>query len=261
MSSTDISLVKNGTIGELVLNRPLAHNAISTAMWRKIPALLGQAQNDHGLHVLLVHGGRRASFSAGANISELAAMIDDEDAAMRFHHDMSIAISTLANFPKPVIARIKGPCIGAGLALALACDIRIAAADARFGVTPAKLGLTYPLADTQRLVALVGPARAKDLILSSRLLDADEALSFGLVEQLVPTDKLADLTHKRALQMGQRSGHTQTHMKAMINSISAQTPGLEDEARQIFVQSFSGQDSKEGFAAFAQKRKPDFSGG
>lgn len=259
MNAPDISLHKNGTIGELVLNHPLTHNAISRAMWREMPALLGQAQDDHGVHVLLVHGGENASFSAGANIAELAAMADRADEAIRFHLEMSTALHTLANFPKPVMARIKGPCIGAGLALALACDMRIAGTDARFGVTPAKLGLTYPLSDTRRLVSLIGPARAKDLILSSRLIDAEEALRFGLVEQVVPADMLIEVTHKRALQMGTRSTHTQAAMKAMINALGVQDQALEAEAREIFIRSFSGTDFKEGFAAFAQKRKPDFS--
>ncbi len=259
MTVTDISLIKYDTIGELVLNYQETRNAITRSMWRKIPALLGDADNDPGIHVLLVHGGKTGAFSAGADINELSALADNPDEAARFLAEMSIALGALATFPKPVIARVHGPCIGAGLALALCCDIRLACTSACFGVTPAKLGLTYPLADTRRLVTLIGPARAKDLILSSRLIDAEDALRIGLVEQVIPTDDLVGFTHKYARQMSQRSPHTQAAMKNIINTLSNNDPALERQAREIFVQSFSGADFKEGFAAFTQKRKPDFS--
>ena len=259
MSGTGISLVKTGSVGELVLNRPLTHNAISRAMWRKIPALLGEAQSDPNLRSLIVHGGEAAAFSAGANIAELSAMADDPAAAQAFFHDMSIALETLVAFPKPVIARIKGPCIGAGMALAMACDIRIAAKDARFGVTPAKLGLVYPLADTRRLVALIGPARAKDLIFSARLIGADEALRLGLIEHIVGKAELAAFTRNYVHKLGERSAHTQNAMKTMINTLCDHDPVLALQSRDVFVESFSGKDFHEGFAAFAQKRNPDFS--
>ena len=259
MSSTGISLVKTGSVGEVVLNRPLARNAISRAMWRKIPALLGEAQNDSALRTLIVHGGEAAAFSAGANIAELSAMADDPAAAQAFYHDMCIALEALAAFPKPVIARIKGPCIGAGLALAMACDVRIAASTASFGITPAKLGLVYPLADTKRLVALIGPARAKDLIFSARLISADEALRLGLIEKIVSEAELAALTRKYVHELGERSAHTQKAMKTMINSLCDHDPVLSLQSRDIFRESFSGKDFHEGFAAFAQKRNPNFS--
>jgi enoyl-CoA hydratase/carnithine racemase len=260
VNRADIFLQSKGRIGELVLNMPLTHNAISRAMWRKITGLLGQAQDDSDLKVLIVHGGDQTSFSAGANIAQLTAMVDDAKAAEQFHHEMSIALHTLANFPKPVIARIHGPCIGAGLALAMACDVRIASASARFGVTPAKLGLTYPLSDTRALVALIGPARAKDLIFSARLVDAREARHMGLVEAIAPEATLVEFTRQYARQMAARSAHTQTHMKNQINALCEHDAALEANARAIFIESFSGADCKEGFAAFAQKRKPDFGG-
>ncbi len=255
----DLYLTKNAPIGELVLNRPLARNAISNAMWRAMPGLIGEAASDPAIRVLVMHGGDGGAFSAGADIAELATIADTPEAADRFHAQMSMALKTLANFPGPVIARIDGPCIGAGLALALACDLRFAATNARFGVTPAKLGLTYPLADTRALVALIGPARAKDLIFSSRLLNADEASNLGLVERVLPENELIDYTYNYAQQLCERSAHTQRAMKAMINAMVDHDPVLSLQSQDVFIESFSITDFKEGVLAFSQKRKPDFS--
>ncbi|MDQ7019884.1 MAG: enoyl-CoA hydratase/isomerase family protein [Robiginitomaculum sp.] len=259
VSTPDISLVKNAPIAELVLNRPPAKNAISHAMWRAIPGLVGEAASDPAIRVLVIHGGDTASFSAGADIAELAKIADTPEAADHFHEQMRIALETLARFPGPVIARIDGPCIGAGMALALACDLRFAANTARFGVTPAKLGLTYPLADTRALVALIGPARAKDLIFSSRLIDADEALRLGLVERVLPEHELIDYTQSYVQQLCERSAHTQRAMKTMINAMGDHDPVLSLQSQDVFIESFSITDFKEGVLAFSQKRKPDFS--
>jgi len=259
VSTSDISLVKNGSIAELVLNRPRAKNAICNAMWRAMPGLIGEAASDPAIRVLMVHGGDGGAFSAGADIVELATIADTPEAADRFHAQMSMALKTLANFPGPVIARIDGPCIGAGLALALACDLRFATNTARFGVTPAKLGLTYPLADTRALVALIGAARAKDLIFSARLMDADEALRLGLVERVVPENELIDYAQTYAQQLCEPSAHTQRAMKTMINAMGDHNTVLSLQSQDIFIESFSIADFKEGVLAFSRKRKPDFS--
>ncbi len=258
MSSPEISLVKNGPVAELVLNRPDVRNAISLSMWQTMPKLIGEAASDPAIRVLIVHGGNNGVFSAGADITELATMADKPQAASRFHTQMSMALHTLANFSGPVIARINGPCIGAGLALALACDLRFTSDTARFGVTPAKLGLTYPLSDTQRLVALIGPARARDIVFSSRLIDAEEALQIGLVERVIPDNMLVEATQAYARQLCERSAHSQRAMKTMINASSDHDDMLALQSREIFTESFSGKDFKEGLTAFAQKRKPDF---
>lgn len=259
MSTPDISLIKNGAIGELVLNRPNAKNAISHAMWRAMPGLIGEAANDPAIRVLMVHGGDEGAFCAGADIAELATIADDPKAADRFHAQMRVALDILLNFPGPVIARIDGPCIGAGLALALACDLRFTADTSLFGITPAKLGLTYPLADTRALVALIGPARAKDLIFSSRLIHADEALRLGLVEWVMPENELIDYAQNYAQQLCERSAHTQRAMKTMIKAMGDHDPVLSLQSQDIFIESFSVADFKEGVLAFTQKRKPDFS--
>ena len=251
-------LVTNGPVAELVLNRPDARNAMTRAMWRALPGLIGEVQNDKNIRVLMVHGGNTGAFCAGADIHELGQMQGRPGEALRFHDEMGAALATLSAFPGPVFARVHGPCIGAGLALALACDVRFAATTARFGVTPAKLGLTYPLADTARLVALIGPGRAKDLLFSARLIAAEEALRIGLIEHVVPDVDLLEFTDNTARRVSALSARTQRCMKAMINSLSA--PDAE-QARVDFSTLFGEPDFAEGLAAFAQKRKADFTGG
>lgn len=258
IASAQLKLHKRGAVAELVLNRPAARNAISMAMWRILPGLLGEIANDDAVRILMIHGGKSGVFSAGADIHELGAMKNNRAAAQQFYHQMGAAIETLAAFPKPVIARIEGPCIGAGLALALACDIRIADASARFGVTPAKLGITFPLADTRRLVAAIGSARAKDLMFSSRLIDAGEAQDFGLIEYRLETAQSIDFAADYAAQLSQRSPRTQSAMKTTINALSADDMALHAQSCDIFTQSFCAADFEEGFAAFTEKRKPDF---
>ncbi len=260
MSTPPIHLDIHGAVAELVLDRPKARNAMTRAMWRALPGLVGAAQKDQKVRVLLVHGGEAGAFCAGADIRELGALAGKQDEALRFHDEMGAALSTLASFPRPVIAAIEGPCIGAGLALALACDVRFASPTARFGVTPAKLGLAYPLADTARLVALVGPARAKDMLFSARLLDAKEALAFGLAESVMDGENFRLEARQRARHMTTLSAQTQITMKGQVNTMNAANGALATQARKDFAALFAGPDFAQGLAAFVQKRKADFSG-
>ena len=261
MSTPHIHLAIDGPVAELVLDRPEARNAMTRAMWRALPGLAGEAQDDPGVRVLLVHGGQTGAFCAGADIHELGQMAGKPDEALRFHDEMGAALATLAAFPGPVIAAIEGPCIGAGLALALACDLRLAAPTARFGVTPAKLGLAYPLADTARLVAAIGPARAKALLFSARLLEAKDALAWGLAETLLDAEAFLREARQHARAMARLSAQTQRAMKAQVRALEPCDMALAAQARAAFAALFDGPDFARGLAAFTQKRKADFGGG
>ncbi|HYE49685.1 MAG TPA: enoyl-CoA hydratase-related protein, partial [Azospirillaceae bacterium] len=170
-------------LGRLVLNQPARRNALSLEMWRLIPARLAEAAADSAIRVLVVQGAG-GTFAAGADISEFGTVYATREDAAAYAADMAAALDGLAGFAKPTLALIEGACVGAGLGVALACDLRFAAADARLGVTPAKLGLVYPLGDTRRLVQAVGPSHAKDLLFTGRLVDAAEALSMGLLNRV-----------------------------------------------------------------------------
>ena len=157
-------LTRDGDVARLVLDRPEARNAIPAAGWAELAALRSKRPEMRGS--LLVSGAGGA-FCAGADLADFPRFRGDEAARFRFRQDMRAALDRLRDLPIPTVALIEGPCYGAGVALAMACDLRVAAADARFAITPAKLGISYPQEDVHRLVALVGPGQAARLLFSA----------------------------------------------------------------------------------------------
>jgi len=174
------ALQATGDTARLTLDRPEARNAIPAGRWTELGAAARRAVA-HGARLLVVAGAGSA-FCAGADIGDFAAMRTDTAAREAFRRDMREGIEALAALPVPTIAAIHGPCFGAGVALAMACDFRVAGGQAVFAVTPAKLGIGYPQEDVRRLVALVGPGQASRLLLTAQPVPAEEALRIGLVE-------------------------------------------------------------------------------
>jgi len=167
---TEISLRFEPPFARIVLNRPERRNAITRAMWRALPAIRAAIEAREDLLVALVEG-EGAHFSAGADIVELGDIYRDAAATRDFGDAMQDGLKALMNLDRPTIAVIRGVAIGAGLGLALACDLRFCADDAHLAITPARLGLIYGHAETRRLVELVGPSRAKDLLFTARQAD------------------------------------------------------------------------------------------
>ena len=167
-------------VARLTLDRPEARNAIPAAGWDALAERVAGARRS-AARLLLVEG-TGGAFCAGADLADFAALGADEGAPVQFRQAMRRALDALAGLPMPTVARIEGACYGAGVALALACDLRIAAASARFAITPAKLGLAYPQEDVHRLVGLVGAGQAARLLFTAGEIDAAEAARIGLVE-------------------------------------------------------------------------------
>ena len=240
----------------LVLNRPDKRNALNVAMWAAIPDFVAQLVADKNAKILFIRGAGGA-FASGADISEMPTVYATAEAALANDDKIQGAMRAIEDCPKPVIALIEGPCVGGGCGLALACDLRFAAHGARFGITPAKLGLVYGTADTRRLVQAVGLSRAKDILFTGRLLDSEEALRVGLIDQLVAPEALTGLAKDYARQIGnasQFSVHNQKRILAMLRN------GADDalESRALVGASFVGDDFQEGFAAFMEKRPAKF---
>ena len=181
---TEISLRFEPPFARVVLNRPERRNAITRAMWRALPAIRAAIEAREDLLVTLVEG-EGAHFSAGADIAELGDIYRDATATRDFGDAMQNGLKALMDLDRPTIAVIRGVAIGAGLGLALACDLRFCAADAHLAITPARLGLIYGHAETRRLVELVGPSRAKDLLFTARRIETDEALAIGLIDRRI----------------------------------------------------------------------------
>ncbi|HEX8580019.1 MAG TPA: enoyl-CoA hydratase/isomerase family protein [Allosphingosinicella sp.] len=177
--------LQNG-IARLILRRPDARNAIPADQWRPLGAL-AQGAAAEGARLLILEGEGKA-FCAGADLKDFERMHGDLGAASEFRQAMREGIEAVAGLTIPTVAAIHGPCFGAGVALAMACDLRFAGSGASFAITPAKYGISYPQEDVARLVALVGRGQAARLLLSAGTIDAEEALRIGLAD--LPLDQL-----------------------------------------------------------------------
>lgn len=248
----------DGPVARLVLNRPEKRNALNEAMWTAIPGLLDEAAADESVRVLVVTGAG-GSFAAGADISEFEEVYATPERAEAYSRSIARALDGLAAFPKPVIARIEGACVGGGYALALACDLRFAATGSRFAITPGKLGLLYPFNDLKRLVDLVGQATAKDILFTSRMVDAEEALALGLIDRLVEPGELDAAVDRHVEMICAGSARSARITKAMLARIAAGQCEDDEATQAMFLEAFSSADFDEGYRAFLEKRKPRFS--
>ncbi|GGS69736.1 enoyl-CoA hydratase [Planobispora rosea] len=240
------TLSADGPVATLRIDRPDKRNAMSASMWRALPGILAPLAQDTAVRVLVLTGAG-GTFCAGADISEIAGLAEDGD-------DTGVTVTAeraLIRFPKPVIAMIEGFCVGGGCQLALACDLRVAASDARFAITPAKLGIVYPLSSTRRLVGQVGPSAAKLLLYSADQIDAAHALRIGLVDEVLPPGALAERVYGLARTMAGRSQLTLAASKEIVD-------GHADEARFRWWQKESAAELAEGVAAFLERRPPHF---
>ena len=243
---------RDGAIGHILIDRPEKRNAFNQEMWEQLPVLLGAALIDRAIRVVVVESATPGMFCAGADISEL--MMHKDNAAWREANQVAInrGQHELARFAKPTIAFIDGDCVGGGCGIAIACDIRVATPGSRLGITPAKLGLVYPLHDTKLLVDLVGPGQAKKMLYTGELLSAEDALRIGLVE-LVDNN-----ANSLARQIAENSAHSTHEMKGFVRRILDGQADDDLETKRIFADAFTKPDFLEGTAAFVEKRKPEF---
>jgi enoyl-CoA hydratase/carnithine racemase len=252
-----INLHADGPIATLMLDRPDKRNAITASQWRAIPDLIERACACTDTRVIVLRGAS-GNFAAGADIAEFAQVFADRAATLAYQAAMAAAMRAIEQAPLPVIAQIDGLCIGAGVALAAACDLRLAASDARFAITPAKLGLIYSLADTARVMALVGPGMTRDLLYTARMIDAAQAHAIGLVESVHAPDALGAAVADKAGLIAANSAWSHARGKQVVRKILAGT--RDDDAQTLgwFADAPEGADYREGLAAFAERRKPRF---
>lgn len=258
MTKPAIYLEKDGSIGWLVLNQPAKRNALSKAMWDAIPGLLDEALADGAIRSVVIRGVDAAAFAAGADISEFESTHADPAKSKAYNRAVHAASRRLMRFEKPVIAMIQGPCVGGGCGIALACDMRLADASAKFAIPPAKLGLVYNLQDTKLLVDAVGPSKAKDILFTGRLVRADEALQMGLVDRLIEASALEAEVRALCATIAEGSQFTHRASKQIVRQILDGVAEDTDETLAMFDSAFRGEDYREGTRAFMEKRKPKF---
>ncbi|GAB2868369.1 enoyl-CoA hydratase/isomerase family protein [Actinocorallia aurea] len=239
----------SGGVATVTITHPVKRNAMSAAMWRELPGLLDGLADDPGVRALVLTGAGD-HFCAGADITELESINAVGEANLSTR-----AEAALAAFPKPTIAAIRGFCVGGGWQLAGACDVRFADTGARFGITPAKIGIVYPPSAIRRLVGLVGPAAAKYLLYSADLIDAPHALRLGFLQET--TD---DLDGRVRAYLDVLMSRSQFSLEAAKDVIDGFVEGTMTDARLAAWQeeSISGVDAAEGIAAFKERRQPVF---
>ncbi|ASW53915.1 enoyl-CoA hydratase/isomerase family protein [Plantactinospora sp. KBS50] len=244
-------------IGTIRLERP-PMNALNTQVQEELRAAAVAVTADSGVRAVIVYGGEKV-FAAGADIKEMAAM-SYADMAERAPA-LSGAFDAIARIPKPVVAAITGYALGGGCELALACDWRVVAQDAKLGQPEIKLGVIPGAGGTQRLARLVGPARAKELIMTGRMVDAAEALRIGLADRVVPAEQVYDAAVELVGSFRTGAAHALRAAKQAIDGGLEMdlASGLAWES-QLFAGLFATDDRREGMAAFVEKRKPDFTG-
>lgn len=260
MSEGRISVVCAPPFAKIVLDRPGKRNAMSLSMWRAVPTAIAEVSNRRDVEAILIEGAGEA-FSAGADISELEEMVANRQAGVCAIDAISAAEGAIAASSKPTIALIKGACVGGGLELAMACDLRFATTGSSFMAPPARLGIAYSVASTRRLVALVGESRAAEMLFSPREMSAAEALAAGLVNAVYEQDQFAEATAKFLHGMLKHSLFSIMSAKQIIRAVRQGHSTDTADIRELRVRGFSEADFAEGVAAFRERRKARFSWG
>jgi enoyl-CoA hydratase/carnithine racemase len=258
----EILLAKANGVATITINRPAQRNAVTYAMWHRLAALMAELQADPDVRVVVFRGAGTEAFSAGADIAEFEEQRKNSALASRYHTAVEEALDAIAHLPRPTIAAVAGYCVGGGLELATAADLRIAAENARFGIPTAKLGIVMGYREMSRLIRLVGSGRTMDILLTARMVEADEALRIGLISRLVRLNELEPYTAQVAMEVAGNAPLSHRWHKQILETV-LQDPGLEDltaeEAKLTFA-CFDTEDFQEGRRAFLEKRKPVFRG-
>jgi enoyl-CoA hydratase/carnithine racemase len=259
MSAAELLIERDGPIASITLNRPDKRNALTFEMYVGLAKYCRSADGENDLKVIIVRGAGDKAFAAGTDISLFREFQGAED-GLAYEKKIDGVLSDIEACPKPIIAAITGACTGGGAVIAGLCDIRLATRDMRFGYPIARtLGNCLSIASLQRMSALIGMARTKELIMTSRLIEADEALNIGLVSELFDdADALFARANELAAQIATFAPLTLRVTKEMFARMNAAGPAIEDD--DLIAMCYASEDFHEGLEAFLGKRKANWSG-
>jgi enoyl-CoA hydratase/carnithine racemase len=246
-------------IGRITFNRPAQRNAFTFAMYERLAEVCGEIETDPRVKALILTGAGDKAFAAGTDISQFRAFETPED-ALAYEARIDRVLGALERCRVPTIAAIVGACTGGGAGIAAACDLRIAATGAKFGFPIARtLGNCLSTGNYARLAALIGPARVKEMIFLARLVSAEEALSIGLVTEVLDSQ---DALLARAAEMAAIvAGHAPLTLRATKEALRRiKEKSLADEDRDLILSCYMSEDFKEGMNAFLNKRPPVWQG-
>jgi enoyl-CoA hydratase len=251
----------DGSTLHIRFDNPTRLNALSVDMWEAVPDLLGPAERDDRVRMVVFSGAGDRAFVSGADISQFEDMRAARDAVARYEVIAEAALTSIYRFGKPTLACIRGFCVGGGVNVAISCDLRIASSDSVFFIPAARLGLGYRHSAMKNLVDLIGPGAAKDLFFTARKIGADEARSLGLINRVCPPAELATLLSEYTTALAVNAPLTVRAAKAVIGEILKPAPDFDAEKCQALIRGcFESEDYAEGRRAFMEKRKPVFAG-
>jgi len=249
----------SGPVATLTFNNPERHNAMSLDMWRGAATVLETFECDRAVRVIVLTGAGGKAFVSGADISKF----EDERATLEAVAEYNAAVdrfsTTLLSGTKPTIAMIRGFCLGGGVGIAVCCDLRIANDTARFAVPAAKLGLGYGYENVRRIVDLVGPQFATEMLLTARQFDAAEVERAGLINRVVPDADIDRTVRELAETIAGNAPLTIQAVKRIMRELRSERPDV-DACDALVKKCFESADYREGRTAFMEKRKPEFRG-
>jgi enoyl-CoA hydratase/carnithine racemase len=252
----ELRLSIDDRIATLTIDRPQRRNAMSYQMWQALPELMAEVRASDSVRVVVIRGTEH--FSAGADISEFGTLRSGAEGGRRYADAVHAGERAIAELPLPTVAAITGFCIGAGCEIALACDMRVAADNARLGITPAKLGIVYNFTSTRQLVNAVGPAWAKQILFTGDLVDATTALRIGLVNEIHPAVSLDARVAELAGTIAYRAQVSVLSAKQIISRITEGQDEEDDDIRALYEKAVLSEEYAEGVSAFLAKRTPNF---
>lgn len=261
MSDGHIIARKDGPIGWLIFDNPSKRNAISISMAHQLPALLSDFDADPSIRVVVITGAGDKSFISGADISEFDKKESTPEAVRENAARSQKTFGDLRKFRKPTVAGVRGFCFGGGVAIAVACDLRFAADDAVFSIPAARLGIGYRADFTSWLVEAVGPANAKEMLITAQRYNAHEALRMGLVHRVTRAADFDTALNAYCTSIAENAPIAMQASKAITNEVAAGLRNADLELCQKWSDACkASEDYKEGRRAFREKRKPAFRG-
>jgi len=252
---------KRGALGWIVFNQPAKLNAINDAMWRGIPEAMQRFDRDSEVRCVAFRGAGTQAFAAGADISEFEKNRSERSAVAEYDDLLDRVLHSIQGSPKPTVAMIHGFCLGGGVEIALACDLRYCGASAKFGIPAAKLGLAYNIEGHKRLMETVGHARAREIMLLGRRYNADEAFAMGLVQRVLPDAELERYVDEVIQTLCQNAPLSIANSKTILEEFVKSSGGPDAERMRAAIERCAkSADYAEGRRAFMEKRKPRFTG-
>jgi enoyl-CoA hydratase/carnithine racemase len=264
MEKSELIKEVKASIGTLKLNRPERRNALSPSLLVELHLALKKWEEDDSVRVAVITGNSDKSFSAGYDITAIPTDLAPEALEiLKKDNPLELALNSIKNFPFPVIAMINGYCFGAGLNLAMCCDIRIGADHIKVGMPPAKLGVIYHPEGLKQFIEVIGMAKAREIFFTGHTYQGAEVRNMRLVDHLVPISDLSGTVYQMAEEISKNAPLSLKGIKKIINMIGKH-PFLDSadimDAETLIAEAFNSDDLKEGQTAFIEKRKPVFTG-